>query len=46
MVQMNWFAEQKLRHRCRAQTYGHQRGKATGGGDCGVMDWEIEKNNK
>ena len=43
---MNWFAEQKLRHRCRAQTYGHQRGKAAGGGDCGVMDWEIEKNNK
>ena len=23
MVQMNWFAGQKLRHRCREQTYGH-----------------------
>ena len=26
MVQMNRFAGQKLRHRCRAQTYGHQGG--------------------
>ena len=25
------FAGQKLRHRCREQTYGHQGGKATGG---------------
>ena len=31
MVQVNWFAEQKLRHRCREQMYGHQGGKATGG---------------
>ena len=41
MVLMNWFAEEKLRHRCREQTYGHQRGKAAGGGCCGVMNWEI-----
>ena len=27
MVQMNWFAEQKLRHRFREQTYGHKGGK-------------------
>ena len=40
MVQMNQFAGQKLRQRCREQTYGHQGGKvATGGG--GVMNWEI-----
>ena len=32
MVQMNQFAGQKLRHRCREQTYGHQGGKAAGGG--------------
>ena len=31
MVQMNQFAGQKLRHRCREQTYGHQAGKAAGG---------------
>ena len=30
MVQMNWFAGQKLRHRCREQTYGHQGGKVAG----------------
>ena len=30
MVQMNQFAGQKLRHSCREQTYGHQRGKAAG----------------
>ena len=30
MVQMNWFAGQKLRYRCREQMYGHQGGKATG----------------
>ena len=30
MVQMNRFAGQKLRHRCREQTYGHQVGKAAG----------------
>ena len=39
MVQMNQFAGQKLRHRCREQTYGHQGGKVAGGG--GVMNWEI-----
>ena len=40
MVQMNGFAGQKLRHRCREQTYGHQGGKVAGG--CGgVMNWEI-----
>ena len=42
MVQMNQFAEQKLRHRCREQTYGHQGGKAVGGVGGGVMNWEIE----
>ena len=41
MVQMNQFAEQKLRHRSREQTYGHQGGKVVGGGGCGVMNWEI-----
>ena len=41
MVQMNWFAEQKLRQRSREQTYGHQGGKAAGGGGGGVMNWEI-----
>ena len=41
MVQMNWFAGQKLRHRCREQTYGHQGGKAAGGGGGSVMNWEI-----
>ena len=41
MVQMNWFAGQKLRHRCREQMYGHQAGKATGGGGGGVMNWLI-----
>ena len=30
MVQMNWFAGQKWRHRCREQTYGQQGGKAAG----------------
>ena len=39
MVQMNGFAGQKLRHRCREQTYGHQGGKVAGGG--GVINWEI-----
>ena len=32
MVQMNWFAGQKMRHRCREQTYGHKAGKAAAGG--------------
>ena len=41
ILQMNRFAEQKLRHRCREQTYGHQGGKAAGGGVGGVMNWVI-----
>ena len=41
MVQMNRFAGQKLRRRCRGQTYGHQGGKAVGGGGGGVMNWAI-----
>ena len=40
MVQMNRFAGQKLRHRCREQMYGHQVGKVAGGVG-GVMNWEI-----
>ena len=40
MVQMNQSAGQKLRHRCRAQTYGHQGGKVGGGGG-GVLNWAI-----
>ena len=40
MVQMNRFAGQKLRHRCREQTYGHQGAKVAGGGGRG-MNWEI-----
>ena len=35
MVQMNLFAKQKQRHRCREQTYGHQGGKGV------WMNWEI-----
>ena len=42
MVQMNRFAEQKLRHRSREKTYGHQGRKAARDGGCGVMYWEIE----
>ena len=42
MVQMNQLAGQKLRHRCREQTYGHQGGKAVVGGGGGVMNWEME----
>ena len=43
IVQMNRFAGQKLRHRCREQTYGHLGGKAEGG--CAwwcaeVGDWD------
>ena len=38
---MNLFAGQKLRHRCREQTYGHQGGKVAGGVGGGVMNWEI-----
>ena len=41
MVQVNWFAGQKLRHRCREQTYGHQVGKVVGVGVGGGMNWEI-----
>ena len=41
MVQMNRFAGQKLRHRCREQTYGHQGGNVAGGGGGGVMKWVI-----
>ena len=41
MVEVNWFAGQKLRHRCREQTYGHQGGKAVGDGDGGVLNWMI-----
>ena len=41
MVQMNRFAGQKLRHRCREQMYGHQGGKAVGDGGRGVMNWVI-----
>ena len=43
MVQMNQFTRQKERHRCREQMYGHQGGKAVGGGagDGGGMNWEI-----
>ena len=40
MVQMNGFAGQKLRHRCREQTYGHKVGKVGGDGG-GGMNWEI-----
>ena len=46
MVQVNWFAGQKLRHRCREQTYGHQGGKRQGVAGCGVMNSAIEKNKK
>ena len=41
MVQMNWFAGQKLRHRYRKQMYGHQGGKLEGGGGGDGMNWEI-----
>ena len=41
MVQMNQFAGQKVRHRYREQTYGHQGGKAAGCGGGGVMNWET-----
>ena len=41
MVQMNRFAGQKLRHRCREQTYEHQGGKAMGDRGGGVMNWAI-----
>ena len=44
MVQVNWVAGQKLRHRCREQTYGHQGGKVAGGGGWGcdeLGDWDL-----
>ena len=41
MVQRNRFAGEKLRHRCREQTYGHRGGKRLGGGGGGVMNLEI-----
>ena len=41
MVQMNQFAEQKLRHRSREQTYEHQGGEAAGVWGCSVMNREI-----
>ena len=41
MAQMNQSAKQKQRHRCREQTYGHQGGKADGGGRCDELgDWD------
>ena len=41
MVQMNQFAGQKLRHRCREQTYGHQGGKTSAGWGwwCAELDY-------
>ena len=41
MVQMSQFAGQKLRHRFRAQTYGHQGGEMWWGGDGVVLNWAI-----
>ena len=41
MVQMNRFAGQKLRHRCREQMYGDQGGEAAADGGGGVINWEI-----
>ena len=43
MVQMNRFAGQKLRHRCREQMYGHQGGNlavALSGGWDELGDWD------
>ena len=40
MVQMNRFAGQKLRHRCREQTYGPQGGKQGVGGWDELGDWD------
>ena len=39
MVQMNQFARQKYRHRCKEQTYGHQAGRV------GVGGWWDELGN-
>ena len=46
MVQMNRVAGQKLRHRCREQTYGHQGGKTAVGwrwwcAELGDWDWHV-----
>ena len=46
LVQMRRFAGQKLRHRCREQTYGHQWGKTVGGwgwwcAELGDWDWHV-----
>ena len=41
MVQMNRFAGQKLRHRCREKRMDTKGGKPWGGGDGGVMNWAI-----
>ena len=41
MVQMNQFSGQKLRHRCRDGHMDTKGGKLRGGGDGGVMNWEI-----
>ena len=41
MVQMNRFAGQILRHRCREQTYGQQVGKVAGGWRCWCDELEI-----
>ena len=45
MVQMNRFAGQKLRHRCREQAYGHRGGKVpgrVGGGRWDELgDWDL-----
>ena len=38
---MNRFSGQKLRHRYREQTYGHQGGKVAGVGGGGGMNWAI-----
>ena len=40
MVQMNRFARQRERHRCKKQTYSPQ-GRKAGAGGGSVMDWEI-----
>ena len=41
MVQVNRFAGQKLRHRCREQMYGYQGEKVAGVVGGGGMNWEI-----
>ena len=40
MVQMNGFARQKQRHRCREQMYGNQGGKAGKGWWNELGDWD------